>query len=202
MYSDTTTYRAYIENVHIYIIYDNIVQYNKRCGQGPRFKLRTGQKFESKFLSFISKLTERIVLSRINDYPISNSLLNPHQSSLTKRHSTKTLLTSMQNKLVSAISHQQIFCLCLLDIYAAFETFDNNINYYLRDCLPGLMFLARPSSGFNPISLLVFLPQNIESIILRCFARFSSWALPVQLTVIYTMMTYNYSFLSLQTACL
>src|SRR6218665_2828966 len=103
MYSDTTTYRAYIENVHIYIIYDNIVQYNKRCGQGPRFKLRTGQKFESKFLPFISKLTERIVLSRINDYPISNSLLNPHQSSLTKRHSTKTLLTSMQNKLVSAM---------------------------------------------------------------------------------------------------
>jgi len=38
--------------------------------------------------SFISKLTERIVLSRINDYLTSNSLLNPHQSGLTKQHST------------------------------------------------------------------------------------------------------------------
>src|SRR6218665_2465512 len=56
-------------------------------------------------LSFISKLTERIVLSRINDYLTSNSLLNPHQSGFTKRHSTETLLTSLYNKLVSAISH-------------------------------------------------------------------------------------------------
>src|SRR6218665_680415 len=35
-------------------------------------------------LSFISKLAERIVLSRINDYLTSNSLLNPHQSGFTK----------------------------------------------------------------------------------------------------------------------
>src|SRR6218665_409424 len=35
-------------------------------------------------LSFISKLTERIVLSRINDYLASNSLLNPHQSGFTR----------------------------------------------------------------------------------------------------------------------
>jgi Reverse transcriptase (RNA-dependent DNA polymerase) len=78
-------------------------------------------------LSFISKLTERIVLSRINDYLTSNSLLNPYQSGFTKRHSTETLLTSLYNKLVSAISHQQISCLCLLDISAAFDTIDHNI---------------------------------------------------------------------------
>jgi len=78
-------------------------------------------------LSFISKLTERIVLSRINDYLTSNSLLNPHQSGFTKRHSTETLLTSLYNKLVSAISHQQVSCLCLLDISAAFDTIDHNI---------------------------------------------------------------------------
>src|SRR6218665_485712 len=72
-------------------------------------------------LSFISKLTEHIVLSRINDYLTSNSLLNPHQSGFTKRHSTETLLTSLYNKLVSAISHQQVSCFCLLDISAAFD---------------------------------------------------------------------------------
>src|SRR6218665_79167 len=37
-------------------------------------------------LSFLSKLTERIVLARLNDYLSSNSLLNPHQSGFTKHH--------------------------------------------------------------------------------------------------------------------
>src|SRR6218665_1824103 len=74
-----------------------------------------------------SNSTERIVLSRINDYLTSNSLLNPHQSGFTKRHSTETLITSLYNKLVSAISHQQVSCLCLLDISAAFDTIDHNI---------------------------------------------------------------------------
>src|SRR6218665_802905 len=73
-------------------------------------------------LSFISKLTERVVLSRINDYLTSNSLLNQHQSGFTKQHSTETLLTFLYNKLVSAISHQQVFCLCLLDISAALDS--------------------------------------------------------------------------------
>src|SRR6218665_3155979 len=78
-------------------------------------------------LSFLSKLTERIVLARLNDYLPSNSLLNPHQSGFTKHHSTETLLVSLYNKLVSALSHQQVSCLCLLDISAAFDTIDHNI---------------------------------------------------------------------------
>src|SRR6218665_2862367 len=78
-------------------------------------------------LSFLSKLTERIVLARLNDYLSSNSLLNPHQSGFTKHHFTETLLVSLYNKLISAVSHQQVSCLYLLDISAAFDTIDHNI---------------------------------------------------------------------------
>src|SRR6218665_899571 len=72
-------------------------------------------------------MTERIVLARLNDYLSSNSLLNPYQSDFTKHHSTETLLVSLYNKLVSAVSYQQVSCLCLLDILAAFDTIDHSI---------------------------------------------------------------------------
>ena len=95
----------------------------------------------------------------------------------------------MYNKLSSAISHQQVSCLCLLDISAAFDTIDHNI--LLKNCLPGSVLLTRLSSGFSPIFLLALsLSQNIESIIpimpshLWCSARFSSRA-PI-LSIIYT----------------
>src|SRR6218665_1148149 len=56
-------------------------------------------------LSFLSKVTERIVLSRLNHYLSSNSLLNPHQSHFTKHHSTETLSLCITNwSLPSAIS--------------------------------------------------------------------------------------------------
>src|SRR6218665_1206601 len=39
----------------------------------------------------------------------------------------KTLLVSLYNKLVAAVSHQRVSCLCLLDISAAFDTIDHNL---------------------------------------------------------------------------
>src|SRR6218665_2913581 len=45
-------------------------------------------------------------------------------TALTKHHSPETLLVSLYNKLVSAVSHQQVSCLCVLDISAAFDTID------------------------------------------------------------------------------
>ena len=41
-------------------------------------------------LSLISKITERIVKSRVNEHLSSNSLYNPNQSAYTKYHSTET----------------------------------------------------------------------------------------------------------------
>src|SRR6218665_2300960 len=78
-------------------------------------------------LSFLSKLSERVVLSRLKGYLTSNNLLNPNQSAYTTHHSTETLLTSLYNKLVMAVGHQQVSCLCLLHISAAFDTIDHTI---------------------------------------------------------------------------
>src|SRR6218665_3875229 len=96
------------------------------------------------------KLTERIVLARLNDYLPSSSLLNPHQSGFTKHHSTETLLVSLYNKLVSTVSHQQVSCLCLLDISAAFDTIDHSILIQLLSSWFGISGTAI-YSGSNPI---------------------------------------------------
>ena len=79
-------------------------------------------------LSLISKITDCIVKSRLNEYLSSNSLYNPNQSAYTKYHSTETTVLSLHDHLIIAISHQQVSCLCLLDLSAAF---DRSLNHHI-----------------------------------------------------------------------
>ena len=78
-------------------------------------------------LSFLSKLTERIVKSRLISHLSSHSILNPFQSAYTKHHSTETVLLSLVDNLVTAMGSQEASCLCLLDLSAAFDTIDHTI---------------------------------------------------------------------------
>ena len=78
-------------------------------------------------LSFLSKLTERIVKLRLVDHLSTNNLINSFQSAYIKHHSTETTLLSVHDHIIKAISHQQITCLTLLDLSAAFDTIDHSI---------------------------------------------------------------------------
>src|SRR5664279_5279013 len=78
-------------------------------------------------LSFLSKLTERVVKSRLNDHLSSNSLLNSFQSAYTKFHSTESTLLAVHDHIINAMSHQKVTALCLLDLSAAFDTIDHSI---------------------------------------------------------------------------
>ena len=78
-------------------------------------------------LSLISKITERIAKSHLNEHLSSNSLYNPNQSAYTKYHSTETTLLSLHDHLITAISHQQVSWFCLLELSAAFDTIDHSI---------------------------------------------------------------------------
>jgi hypothetical protein len=68
-------------------------------------------KKSSSNLSLISKLTERIVKSRLTAHLSANSLFNPNQSVYTKQHSTETTLLSIHNHIINAISLKQVTCL-------------------------------------------------------------------------------------------
>jgi hypothetical protein len=54
-------------------------------------------------------------------------LLNSFQSAYTKFHSTETALLAVHDQLIRANSQQQVSCLCLLDLSAAFDTIDHSI---------------------------------------------------------------------------
>ena len=78
-------------------------------------------------LSFLSKLTERIVKDRITDHLAANSMFNSFQSAYTKFHSTETTLLALHDDLIKAIDKQQVTGLTLLDLSAAFDTIDHSI---------------------------------------------------------------------------
>lgn len=61
-------------------------------------------------LYFLSKLFERVVLSRLNSYLSSNNI--PNQSAYTKHPSTETVLTLLYSANNMAIDRQKVSCLC------------------------------------------------------------------------------------------
>ena len=78
-------------------------------------------------LSFISKVSERIVLSQLNEHLDHNNLLSPLQSAYRPKHSTETALLRIVNDLLTAMDNNKICILTLLDLSAAFDTIDYQI---------------------------------------------------------------------------
>ena len=78
-----------------------------------------------------------------------------------KHHSTETALLYIHDHLINAIGSRKIYCLCLLDLSAAFDTIDHNISYSLVYLL-GLAFMALHQTGLDPIfPLAVFVSNTI-----------------------------------------
>ena len=78
-------------------------------------------------LSFLSKLTERVVKDQITDHLSSNAMFNVFQSAYTKFHSTETTLVAVHDELIQAMDKQKVTGLALLDLSAAFDTIDHSI---------------------------------------------------------------------------
>ena len=76
-------------------------------------------------LSFLSKLTERIVANRINSHVSSNDLLEHSQSAYKRFHSTETAILKIKNDIMSALNQRRMSALILLDLSAAFDTINH-----------------------------------------------------------------------------
>ena len=78
-------------------------------------------------LSFISKITEKLVLNQIDSHLETQSLLEPNQSAYRKFHSTETALVKIQNDLLLEMDNRTCVVLILLDMSAAFDTISHSI---------------------------------------------------------------------------
>jgi len=103
----------------------------KKCSSPQKSNLDTddlGNYRPKSHLSFMSKLTERVVKLHLVDYICTNNLLDSFQSAYIKHIlSTETILLSVHDHIIEAKSHQQVICPIILDLSAAFDTKDHCI---------------------------------------------------------------------------
>ena len=78
-------------------------------------------------LTFLGKLTERVVLRRLNDHMNHNNLNCKYQSAYKKDHSSETLLIRIWNDLLVATDQKDCTIMVMLDLSAAFDTVDHQL---------------------------------------------------------------------------
>ena len=78
-------------------------------------------------LSFLSKVIERVVVSRLSQHMEAQDLYEPSQSAYRKEHNVETALVRIQNDLLHAADRNCVSCLVLLDLSAVFDSVDHSI---------------------------------------------------------------------------
>ena len=83
-------------------------------------------------LPFVCNIIEKVVDARMEDHLRENDLHEPLQSAYRKHHSTETALIKIQIDIHQALDSGQVASLVLLELSAAFDTFEHSI---LTECL-------------------------------------------------------------------
>ena len=78
-------------------------------------------------LNTISKLIERLVLTRLHSHITRSTNFNQFQAAYRQHHSTETSLLNILNGIYGAIDEGQSTLLVSLDLSAAFDTIEHNL---------------------------------------------------------------------------
>src|SRR6266536_2277446 len=114
-------------------------------------------------LSFISKLLERVVFSRLLTHISSFSTFSSFQSAYRRFHSTETALLRIHNDLLHAMDSKKFTALVLLDLSAAFDTIDHSILLHRLNTWFGIS-----STALNFISS--YLSNRTQTVLINSFS--------------------------------
>ena len=78
-------------------------------------------------LSFLSKILEKVVVSRLNSHINSSHTSNDYQSAYRKFHSTETTLLKIHNDILSSMDDGRVTALTLFDLSATYDTKDHTV---------------------------------------------------------------------------
>ena len=78
-------------------------------------------------LSFVSKLTERVVHNRVTDYLSSNDLHVPSQYGYKRHHSCETFLLKLIDDILIKVDRKLGVVVLIIDLSAAFDTVDHSV---------------------------------------------------------------------------
>ena len=78
-------------------------------------------------LPFMGKLMEKCVIDQLMDHIHTNNLMEPLQSVYKPCHNTEAALLKVKADILKAMDNQEITCLVLLDLSAAFYMVDHKI---------------------------------------------------------------------------
>ena len=78
-------------------------------------------------LTFISKVTEHCATYLMTKYIVENHILKPNKSAYHANHSTESVILKVKADILHAVDKQEVSCLVLHDLSAAFDTIDHQI---------------------------------------------------------------------------
>src|SRR6266536_5425008 len=114
-------------------------------------------------LSFIPKLLERVVFSRLLTHISSFSTFFSFQSAYRRFHFTETALLRIHNDLLHAMDSKKFTALVLLDLSAAFDTIDHSILLHRLNTWFGIS-----STALNFISS--YLSNRTQTVLINSFS--------------------------------
>ena len=90
-------------------------------------------------LQFMGKLTERVVTKQVTEHIADHNLIEPLQSAYQVNHSTESALVHIKADILASMDKQEVVCLVLINLSAAFDMVDHSILLHRLD-----IFLESP----------------------------------------------------------